>query len=114
LTEFFKKNIPFNLGDDSNYLVASILGCEKFLFLLHTSMALSSLELWGTEEQRNYWIPKAQNYERIMTYAQTELGHGTYIRGLETVVTFDKETDEFIINSPTITSYKFWPGSCKL
>ena len=76
-------------------------------------MALSSLELWGTEEQRNYWIPKLENYERIMTYAQTELGHGTYIRGLETVVTFDKETDEFIINSPTITSYKFWPGACK-
>lgn len=45
--------------------------------------------------------------------AQTELGHGTYVRGLETVVTFDKDTDEFIINSPTITSYKYWPGSCK-
>ena len=45
--------------------------------------------------------------------AQTELGHGTYVRGLETIVTFDKETDEFVINSPTVTSYKYWPGACK-
>ena len=26
----------------------------------------------------------------------------------------DKERDEFIINSPTITSYKYWPGGCNI
>jgi acyl-CoA oxidase len=29
---------------------------------------------------------------------------------LETTATFDKEKDEFVINSPTITSTKYWPG----
>jgi acyl-CoA oxidase len=29
---------------------------------------------------------------------------------LETTATLDKSTDEIIINSPTITSTKFWPG----
>ena len=43
-------------------------------------------------------------------YAQTELGHGSYVQGLETTATFDKEKQEFVINSPTISSIKFWPG----
>ena len=29
---------------------------------------------------------------------------------LETTATFDKDTDEFIINTPTITATKWWPG----
>ena len=32
------------------------------------------------------------------------------MQGLETTATFDKEKQEFVINSPTITSIKFWPG----
>ena len=32
------------------------------------------------------------------------------MQGLETTATFDKETDEFIIHSPTTTSVKYWPG----
>lgn len=43
-------------------------------------------------------------------YAQTELGHGSNVAGLETTATLDKATDEFIIHSPTITATKFWPG----
>ena len=31
-------------------------------------------------------------------------------QGLETTATFDKEKDEFVINTPTLTSTKFWPG----
>ena len=42
-------------------------------------------------------------------YAQTELGHGLNVAGIETTATLDKTTDEFVINSPTITSTKYWP-----
>ena len=44
------------------------------------------------------------------TYIQTELGHGTFVRGLETTATYEKTTQEFIIDSPTLTSIKYWPG----
>ena len=44
------------------------------------------------------------------TYAQTELGHGTFIRGLETTATYDAQNEEFILHSPTLTAYKWWPG----
>ena len=33
------------------------------------------------------------------------------MRGLETTATYDKQTKEFIIDSPTNTSTKFWPGA---
>jgi acyl-CoA oxidase len=33
---------------------------------------------------------------------------------LETTATFDKETDEFIIHTPTITATKYWPGDMGL
>lgn len=49
----------------------------------------------------------------IRLFLQTELGHGTFIRGLETTATYDARTVEFVLNSPTLTAYKWWPGGCK-
>ena len=63
----------------------------------------------GTMEQQD-WLGRAFNLEIIGTYAQTELGHGTFIRGLETTATYDATTQEFVLNSPTLSSYKWWPG----
>jgi acyl-CoA oxidase len=40
----------------------------------------------------------------------TELGHGSYIRGFETTAIYDRSKDEFVINSPTDTSTKWWIG----
>jgi acyl-CoA oxidase len=37
-------------------------------------------------------------------------GHGSNLKGLETTATFIEETDEIEMNSPTLTSAKWWPG----
>lgn len=37
-----------------------------------------------------------------------EIGHGSFIQGMETTATLDTETDEFVIHSPTITAAKWW------
>ena len=53
----------------------------------------------------------------IGCYAQRDVGHGCNVRALETTATFLPETrgggtgGSFVINSPTITSYKAWPGT---
>lgn len=44
-------------------------------------------------------------------YLQTELGHGTNVSRLETTATYIPETREFEINSPTLTSSKWWIGA---
>lgn len=46
----------------------------------------------------------------IGCYAQTEIGHGSNVAGIETTATWDEKTDEFVVHTPTITATKFWPG----
>lgn len=79
-------------------------------FGLHPAMFVPTLKLQATDEQLAYWLPLADSGRIIGTYCQTEIGHGTFVRGLETTATFDHSTDEFIIDSPTVSSTKYWPG----
>ncbi|CAK8539506.1 unnamed protein product [Lathyrus sativus] len=77
---------------------------------LHWGMFVPALKGQGTDEQQAKWLPLANKMQIIGCYAQTELGHGSNVQGLETTATFDPETDEFVIHSPTLTSSKWWPG----
>jgi hypothetical protein len=56
-------------------------------------------------------MPKILNYDIIGCYAQTELGHGSNVRGLETTATWDPIKKEFDIHSPHLTASKWWNGS---
>jgi acyl-CoA oxidase len=69
-----------------------------------------AIEHNGTAEQKAKWLPLARSSKIFGTYAQTELGHGSFVRGIETTATFKQDTDEFVIHSPTISSTKFWPA----
>ena len=71
----------------------------------------SNLDRQMSDEQKAIWLPKAERFEIFGSYAQTELGHGSNVRGIETTATFDKNSDEFVINSPTISSTKYWIGT---
>ncbi|CAG4983887.1 unnamed protein product [Colias eurytheme] len=77
---------------------------------LHYIMFMPAILNQGNEEQQAQWLPRAWNCSIVGSYAQTELGHGTFIRGLETTATYDPNTQEFVLNTPTLTSYKWWPG----
>ncbi|CAL5436943.1 unnamed protein product [Camellia sinensis] len=77
---------------------------------LHWGMFVPAIKGQGTEEQQQKWLPLAYKMQIIGCYGQTELGHGSNVQGLETTATFDPQTDEFVIHSPTLTSSKWWPG----
>ncbi|CAG5122877.1 unnamed protein product [Candidula unifasciata] len=87
-----------------------LFSSEPHPFGVHEVMFIPTIEKQSTNEQRAKWLPLAERFGIIGTYAQTELGHGTFLRGLETTATYDPRAKEFIINSPTVTSAKFWPG----
>lgn len=77
-------------------------------------MVIHALKDQCTPEQYEEFGKRVERFEVSVAYAQTELGHGTYLRGLETRADYDRETDEFVLNTPTITAYKWWPGGCEL
>ncbi|XP_029285126.1 peroxisomal acyl-coenzyme A oxidase 1 isoform X2 [Cottoperca gobio] len=77
---------------------------------LHFVMFLPTLYSQCDPEQAKKWLPLAESFQAMGTYAQTEMGHGTHLRGLETTATYDPATQEFVLNSPTISSIKWWPG----
>ncbi|XP_033640551.1 peroxisomal acyl-coenzyme A oxidase 1-like isoform X1 [Asterias rubens] len=79
--------------------------------LLHESMFMHSVFTQTSEAQMVQWTSAAQEHTILGTYAQTEMGHGTFLRGLETTATYDPTTEEFVLHSPTLTSMKWWPGN---
>ena len=56
-------------------------------------------------------MPLIDNWKIIGCYAQTELGHGSNVAGLETTAELDTSTDEFVLHTPNFKASKFWPGN---
>ena len=77
---------------------------------VNISLYLDSLLSFGTEKHREL-IDRCYSVKDIGCFCMTELGHGSNVSGVETTATFIKETREFIINSPTRTSAKWWVGA---
>ncbi|KAG6511643.1 hypothetical protein ZIOFF_029718 [Zingiber officinale] len=73
---------------------------------LHWLFAFFTYLTYRTDEQQKKWLPLAYKMQIIGCYAQTELGHGSNVQGLETTATFDPKTDEFVTHNPTLTSSK--------
>lgn len=74
-------------------------------------MFLATLRDQGTAEQHKLFLHKAENYEIIGCYAQTELGHGSNVRGLETTATWNADDKTFTIIPSHPTAAKWWIGS---
>ena len=54
---------------------------------LHLVMFTPTIMNQATPDQQAKWLGRAWNLEIIGTYAQTELGHGTFIRGNYNLIT---------------------------
>ena len=97
-------------SDDDYQIAADLIG-EPDPYGLHASLFLLTLRSQGSPEQHEQFLEKAEQWEYIGCYAQTELGHGSNVRGLETTATWNGDDSTFIIHSPTLTASKWWIGS---
>jgi acyl-CoA oxidase len=96
---------------DEEHQAANELLSEPTPYGLHSTMFLKTLQEQGTAVHHKLFLEKAQNYEYIGCYAQTELGHGSNVRGLETTATWNAEDKTFTIHTPHLTASKWWIGS---
>ena len=104
------------IRDNPDFMIAHMkqkVQMETFFdhngIFLHFSMFLNYLKSQANKEQLRYWNAQARQGNFIGAYAQTELGHGSNVRGLETLATLDLAAKEYEIHSPTLTSLKWWP-----
>ncbi|CAI4227377.1 unnamed protein product [Auanema sp. JU1783] len=91
-------------------VIRDVMGVEGYPLSLHTLMFVPTIQNQADEEQQEWWLWKALKGEILGTYAQTEMGHGTNLKKIETCATYDKSTQEFVLYSPSSTSLKWWPG----
>ena len=97
--------------NESDAAILRILVGETLPTELHHVMFMPVIHALGSDEQRQKWLQRARAYEIIGTYAQTEMGHGSDVQGIETTATYDPKTDEWVLHTPCMSATKWWPGS---
>ncbi|MFI9403012.1 acyl-CoA dehydrogenase [Nocardia sp. NPDC052316] len=68
-----------------------------------------AVENLGTERHREY-IKRLISLDLLGCFAMTESGHGSDVAHLETTATYDPDTQEFVIHSPTPSARKDYIG----
>lgn len=76
----------------------------------HFFLWSSAIQFFGTQRHHEKWLKLTEDYKIKGCFAMTELGHGSNVRGIETVTTYDSNTEEFVINTPCESAQKYWIG----
>eukprot|EP01064_Diplonema_japonicum_P002574 TRINITY_DN11637_c0_g2_i1.p1 TRINITY_DN11637_c0_g2~~TRINITY_DN11637_c0_g2_i1.p1 ORF type:complete len:801 (+),score=259.97 TRINITY_DN11637_c0_g2_i1:38-2404(+) len=80
----------------------------------HMGLFLPTLVAQTSGHQQMQWLPRTMKFQIIGAYAQTELGHGSNVRGLQTIAEYNVEKQCFVLNTPTLQSMKFWNSGAGL
>ncbi|MEW1936731.1 UNVERIFIED_ORG: acyl-coenzyme A oxidase [Dietzia maris] len=65
----------------------------------------------GDSETRKKYLPDVMSLDLLGCFAMTEVGGGSDVQNLETTATFDRETGEFVVNTPTPSAEKAYIGN---
>eukprot|EP01018_Ginkgo_biloba_P000656 Gb_13273 [translate_table: standard] len=77
---------------------------------VHFHLWGGAIQFLGTKRHHDKWLQDTENYVVRGCFAMTELGHGSNVRGIETITTYDPSARQFIINTPCQSAQKYWIG----
>ncbi|KAK1064280.1 hypothetical protein LTR33_012096 [Friedmanniomyces endolithicus] len=97
--------------DDEDHSMAQYLCEDVSPYMVHSAMFITTIREQGDEQQRAYWTPKIEAGDVLGCYAQTELGHGSNVKGIECEARWNPKAQEFVLHSPTLTASKWWNGT---
>jgi acyl-CoA oxidase len=97
--------------DIDDYKLAEALVDDVSPYYLHLHMFITTIREQASDEQQAHFMPLINAFKIIGAYAQTELGHGSNVQGIELQARWDSRTKGFILHSPTLTACKWWNGS---
>ncbi|KAF2441755.1 acyl-CoA oxidase [Karstenula rhodostoma CBS 690.94] len=112
--KLFNKDKQLNLSRPERYHLglARAKAIQRLVrpFHLHMTMFVTTIREQGSSAQNKFWMPRILEYDIIGCYAQSELGHGSNVKGLETEARWDPVAQEFELHSPYLTASKWWNG----
>jgi glutaryl-CoA dehydrogenase len=79
-------------------------GSLNTFFGVHSGLAMSAIEMLGSEEQKEKWLPPMARMEKLGAFGLTEAAHGSDAVRLET--TARREGDEYVLDGE-----KRWIGN---
>jgi len=78
-------------------------------FGVHSVLYYNCLKNLSTEQHKIY-MERCVTFEDIGCFGLTEFGHGSNVRDIKTMATYDEAHKEFVLHSPNYESYKWWIG----
>ena len=78
--------------------LAKVCGTTSVIVSAHTSLCIDPILTYGTEEQKQKYIPKLATGEWLGAFGLTEPGAGTDAQGQQTKAVLDENTHEWVIN----------------
>ncbi|KAK4876025.1 hypothetical protein RN001_012447 [Aquatica leii] len=79
-------------------------------YIISIELVPNAIKCLGTERHVEYYT-KIINGEYIGMLALTEVGHGSNTKQIKTTATYDKDTQEFVLNTPNFEAAKCWIGN---
>lgn len=113
------EGFPTSVGGDGS-LASSIINFEALAAYdlsltvkvgVHFGLFGGALASLGNAEQLAQFGPGVLSVELPGAFAMTEIGHGSDVQSLETTLTYDADTDEIVVHSPTPSATKTYIGN---
>lgn len=106
------KNDPKNLFT-AHEMLSAIDGSLATKFTVQYNLFGGTLMALSTDRHKEF-MSKVDSIEHMGCFCFTELGYGNNAVKMETTAIYDSIRQEFIINSPTTLSHKYWitNGAC--